>query len=181
MKYWQTKSTEIKYENPWISVREDMLIRPDGSDGMYGVVSLKSPGALIVPIDDDGNTYLTRQERYTTGEERWEIPAGGIDGQSLEEAAKRELLEEAGICAGTITEISTIYVAVGFSDHKGIVCLATDLEQATDQLDTVDGILEARKFPLAEVKDMILRGEINDGVTIAAFFTVMAYLEKQKS
>lgn len=178
MKHWQTKSSEVKYENPWISVREDKVIRPDGSDGVYGVVSAHTPGVFIVPVDEEGNTYINLQERYTNGIESWETPAGATDGDPIIEAAKRELLEETGLEAREIIEISKIYPAVGYSSAYGIVCIATGLKKITNNLDPIDGILELRKLPLNEVKEMIVRGEITDGVTISAVLTVIAYLEK---
>ncbi len=180
MNHWQTKSSKVTYENPWIIVKEDEVIRPDGSDGVYGVVSLKSPSVFVVPVDDDGNTYISLQERYTTQQESWEIAAGAIDGQSYIDAAKRELLEETGIQAESIEELITIHVSVGYSDHTGRICLATGLKKVSDELDPIDGILKVRKLPLTEVRDMILHGEITDGVTISSILTVLAYLEKRK-
>ncbi len=180
MKLWQTKSTTVAYENSWISVKHDEVVRPDGSNGVYGVVSSKSDGVFVVPVDENGNTYLVLQERYTIGQESWEIVAGGADGQLPEDAAARELLEEAGVKAGKVTEILEFYYVNGFSNAKGHVCLATGIEKVSDELDKVDGIMSVRKVALSDVKDMILNHEITDGPTITAVFTVIAYLEKKE-
>lgn len=180
MKNWQTKSSTVVYENPWISVREDQVVRPDGSDGIYGVISSQHPGVFVVPVDEDGNTYLVLQERYSLGRESWEIVAGSTEGQPAEEAAKWELLEEAGIKAGSIEKIFEFYSLDGISDHKAIVCLATDIQKVSDQLDESDGIMSVRKIPLTEVKDMIMRGEIVDGHTISAIMFTIEYLNGKK-
>lgn len=179
MNHWQTKSSDIKYDNPWMTVCEDQVIKPNGSDGIYGVVHFKSPAVFVVPVDADGNTYLVLQERYAVGEESWEIPAGATDGQPYDVAAKRELLEEAGVTAQTITKIIESRTMNGCTDHLAIICLATNIEKVTERLDEDDGILEARKVPLTDVRDMILRGEIKDGFTIQAVLAALVYIEKE--
>lgn len=160
-------------------VHEDQVITPEGKPGLYSYVDQHGNSAFIVPVDEDGNTYLVQQQRYVTGTTVWEIPAGGtLNGETYEEAAKRELLEEAGIQASTITVLPEFYLANSSTSYRGAVCIATGLQKITDQLDQTDGILDVKKLPLQEVKAMILRGEIVDGPTIAAVFTVMAYLEQ---
>lgn len=178
MASWQTKSTKIVYENPWIIVHEDEVITPAGKDGIFGHIDFKGESVFVVPVDNEGNTYLVEQERYVTKLTGWEIPAGATDGQSFEEAAKRELLEEAGVQAAKVEVITEFYLANGIASFKGAVCLATGLEKVTDELDSADGILAARRLPLTKVRDMILSGEIVDGPTITAVLTTMAYLEK---
>src|SRR6266542_5506246 len=96
---WQTKSSKIVYENPWMRVFEDQVIMPNGSDGMYGYVESKSDSVYVVPIDDEGYTYIVEQQRYTTKQLSWECVAGRNEGDDPETAAKRELLEETGIRA----------------------------------------------------------------------------------
>lgn len=160
-------------------VHEDQVIMPNGKDGLYGYIDFRGDSVFIVPVDDEGDTYLIQQERYVTKMTNWEIPAGGTDGQSYEDAAKRELLEEASVKASSIKVINEFYLANGIASFKGAICLATDLEKTTQQLDETDGILAVRKIPLTKVRDMILGGEITDGPTITAVLTVMAYLDNQ--
>lgn len=179
MSSWQTKSSKVVYKNPWLVVYEDEVVRPDGNDGIYGYVdSNRGDSVFIVPVEPNGDTYLVQQERYVTKETNWEIPAGATEGESYEDATKRELLEEAGLTASSVTVINEFYLANGLASLKGAVCMATDLQKVTEQLDEVDGILGVRRLPLLEVRDMILRGEIVDGPTITAVLTVMAYLEQ---
>src|ERR671938_503529 len=73
---WQTLATRVVYDNPWISVREDQVIRPDGAPGIYGVVHFKNIAVGILPVAD-GHAYLVGQYRYTLGRYSWEIPEGG--------------------------------------------------------------------------------------------------------
>ena len=74
---WQKLSSEVRYENPWIQVRHEDVINPGGGKGIYGVVSFKNMAIGIVPVDDEGFTYLVGQYRYTLHAYSWEIPEGG--------------------------------------------------------------------------------------------------------
>ena len=79
---WKTLSSQHIYENPWISVHEDKVINPRGGEGIYGRVCFKNKAIGIIPVDEDGNTWLVGQYRYALNEYSWEIPMGG-DGWKL--------------------------------------------------------------------------------------------------
>ena len=74
---WQTKSSRVAYENPWIKISHEEVVTPKGTDGIYGVVHFKNTAIGIVPIDSEGNTWLVKQSRYTLNQYTWEIPEGG--------------------------------------------------------------------------------------------------------
>src|SRR5919202_220308 len=98
---WTTLDSRPIYENPWIRVREDRVIRPDGSPGIYGVVHFKNRAIGILPVDEDGAIWLVGQYRSTLDRDSWEIPEGGApEGEPPIEAARRELREETGLIAG---------------------------------------------------------------------------------
>src|SRR3954468_23077292 len=89
---WTTLSRRPIYENPWIAVREDQVIRPDGQPGIYGVVHYKNVAVGVLPVEEDGAVWLVGQYRYTLDRYSWEIPeGGGPPGESPEAAAHREL------------------------------------------------------------------------------------------
>src|SRR5690242_16608650 len=99
---WQTRSSRVVYENPWIKVREDKVIRPDGNPGIYGVVTLR-PSVCVLALNDRDEGVLVGQWRYTLGRYCWELPRGGSQpGENdMLAVAKRELAEEAGVLAGS--------------------------------------------------------------------------------
>jgi len=89
---WKTNETRQIYENPWLRIREDAVIQPDGKPGIYGVVHFRNKAVGVLPIDDDGCTYLIGQYRYPLGIYSWEIPEGGCpEGEETLLAAQREL------------------------------------------------------------------------------------------
>jgi ADP-ribose pyrophosphatase len=93
------------YANPWVKVREDRVIQPDGLVGTFCVVGL-TPGISVLPVGDDGTVHLVRIFRYTLGRDTIEAVAGGIeDGESPDETARRELREEVGIVAEEIVPV----------------------------------------------------------------------------
>lgn len=96
---WTVKESAILYENPWITVREDQVVQPDGEHGVFGVVEI-GPSVAVLPVHEDGTVSLVEVFRYTIDASCIETVAGGIgEGESAEEAARRELREEVGLDA----------------------------------------------------------------------------------
>lgn len=90
------QNSEIKYKNPWIEVREDKVVRPDGKDGIFGLVNMKA-GVSILALDEEEQVYLTKEFKYAVGTESLETISGGIvEEETPLVAAKRELKEEIG-------------------------------------------------------------------------------------
>lgn len=179
MASWQTKSSKVVYENPFVVVHEDQVIKPDGTDGIYGYMDSKSPSITIIPVDDEGNTWIVQQERYTLKRTTWEAVAGRTENQPIEQAARRELLEETGLEASTIEVLTELNVSNGLTTFTTTLCLARGLTQVSYNLDQEDGILEAKKIPLKQLPEMILSGKITDAQSIAGFFMAISYLEKE--
>ncbi|MDO7876643.1 NUDIX hydrolase [Hymenobacter sp. ASUV-10] len=164
---WQTLSSEVKYHNPWISVREDQVLNPAGGRGIYGVVTMKNKALGIVPIDAEGNTWLVGQYRYPLNEYSWEIPmGGGLVELDILESAQRELKEETGLSARRWTRIARLHTSNSVTDEEGFVFLAEDLEAGdTEPEETED--LRLWKLPLAEAVQMVMDDRITDGVSVA--------------
>ena len=100
--------SRLVYENPWIRVREDQVLRPDGLPGIYGVVEFKNRAVGVLPVDHDGSVWLVGQYRYPLQAYSWEIPEGGSpESESPEATAIRELREETGLTAGRVELVLT--------------------------------------------------------------------------
>ena len=162
-------STQV-YANPWMTVREDAIRRPDGSTGIYGVVD--SPDiALVIPLEGD-RLHLVEQYRYPVAGRRWEFPSG-TDDQRLDvdaaALAARELREETGLVAGTLTPLGTLDVSPSMFDQRCRVFLATDLTPGTPQRDLEEQDMRSAWFARADVERMIIDGTITDAKTTAAY------------
>lgn len=164
---WITKKTTDIYQNPWIKVEEHEIVNPAGNDGIYGTVHFKNKALAIIPIDEEGNTWLVGQYRYPLNLYSWELPMGGgpVDGDELE-SAKRELREETGLTAETWTEIMKIHTSNSVTDEEGIVYLAENLTLGETEFEETE-ILMIRKLPFSEVLEMVMNGSITDGISIA--------------
>ena len=169
MTSWQTQSSSIAYENPWILVREDAVTRPDGSDGIYGVIEMRNPAVFIVPLTDDDEVVLVEVERYTTGRVSLEVPAGGSDGEDLLLAAQRELREETGLVAQSWERIGNPFALNGVCRAPEHMFLARGLSASSEAHEQEEeGIVGVRRVPWADALGLVKDGTIVDGETVAA-------------
>jgi len=161
--------SEVVYRNRWMTVREDEIVRADGSVGLYGVIE-KEDFAVIVAVSQDG-VYLVEQYRYPVEQRFWELPQGSWEGNTIDavDLARAELREETGLIAGNIQHVGHLFLAYGFCTQGYNIFLATELTQLDPQREPEEQGLVARAFSLAEIESMIADGEIKDATTVAAF------------
>ncbi len=169
MSNWETISSKIVYKNPWMTVYEDGVIRPDGQKGIYSFVETP-PSVYVIPLDKVNNTYLIQLFRYTTKKLSWEVPGGRSDGLSLPEAAVKELEEETGLVSKDVVEIGQFENLNGISTEISHVFLAKNVEQAGNSQSAEEGITQIKKLPFESALAMIYKGEITDGQSINALF-----------
>jgi ADP-ribose pyrophosphatase len=165
----ETTASAVVYKNRWMSVREDAIVRADGSAGLYSVVE-KSDFAVIAAVSD-GEITLVEQYRYPVQERFWELPQGSWEGQTLDplSLACAELREETGLCAGSMQHAGRLYLAYGYSTQAYDVFLATELTPGETRLDAEELGLVAKAFKIGLVEQMIIDGAIKDATTVAAF------------
>lgn len=167
-KPWKTQSSREIYQNKWMSLREDIAELPDGRTTIYGVCSF-GQCVGVLPFLDDDQVVLVRQYRYVQKEDfRWEMPTGGIKpGESPEEAAQRELSEEAGYRAASLVPVSIYYTSKSVCDETAHLYLGYGLSQHKLPPDDTE-FFEIRTFPFDEVLRMVRESEIRDGMTVTA-------------
>lgn len=169
---WQTLSSEVRYDNKWLTIRHEEVLTPAQTPGIYGVVNFKNKAIGVVPIDDQGNIYLVGQYRYTLQEYSWEIPEGGCPiGDDPLEAAQRELKEETGLIAATWTRIGRIHTSNSATDEEGFVFLAENLTQSHQELEETEQIV-VKKIPLTQAVEMVMNAQITDAISQSAILMV---------
>ena len=172
---WEIRHSRTAYENPWIRVREDQVVRPDGADGLYGVVELRQPAVFVVALTDDDEVVLVTVDRHTTGPSV-EVPAGGTDGEDPLLAAQRELLEETGFSADDWTHVGSMQALNGVCEAPEHVFVARGLTRAEATGHHEEGISEVRTVPFPEVLAKVANGTITDGETVAALMYAALHL-----
>ncbi len=169
---WKKISSKQVYDNPWVSVHHQEVIKPNGQLGIYGMAHFKNFAAVVLPLDHDNNTWLVGQYRYTLNEYSWEIPmGGGALNSDILEAAKRELKEETGMKANLWTPLGNIHTSNSVTDEVGYLYLAEDLTFGEAEPDDTE-ILALKKVSLQEAVRMVMDSEITDSLSIAAILKV---------
>lgn len=175
---WTTLSREVKYDNPWISVTESKVITPGGSNGIYGVVHFKNRAIAIIALDEELNTWIVGQYRYTLDLYEWEVPEGGCpEGEDPLNGAKRELEEEVGLKAKEWKMILETQLSNSVSDEIGYTFLARGLTFVGSSPEETEQ-LQIRQLPFMEAVEMVVRGEIRDALSVASILRVKLMLER---
>ena len=156
---WTVLDSTVQFRNPWLTVREDRVIQPDGQEGTFGVAEM-IPGVSVLPVDDDGTVYLVRVYRYTIDRQSLEALAGGIEeGEDPQEAARRELREEAGIEAAELIDLGVVDQLTEVVVSPDRLYLARGLSFRTpDREETED--IERVAVPLDQAEEWAYDGTI---------------------
>jgi ADP-ribose pyrophosphatase len=174
-----TLSSREVYRNPWLSLREDQILRSNGRPGIYGVVD-KEDCAIIIPMQDD-RVWLVEQFRYTVQERCLELPQGGweMGGVDPEELARGELKEELGFHAGQMIYLGSVWIAYGFTNQKQHVFLALGLSATDKEPDPEEHDLVVRSVTVSEFERMMLDGVIRDCCTLSAWGLYLLWKARQ--
>jgi ADP-ribose pyrophosphatase len=161
---WKTLASREVYDNAWIRVREDSVIRPDGEQGIYGVVHFKHIAVGVLAVEDE-SIYLVGQYRYPLEQYSWEIPEGGCpEDEDPLDAAKRELAEETGLRAESWEKMGEAHLSNSVSDEIAVWFLARGLQQGKHNPEGTER-LKIRRVSFNEALEMVFKGEIMDAMS----------------
>ena len=163
----KTLESNVIFHGRIVQLEVDLVELEDGSTSRREVV--RHPGgAAVLPLDDDGQVTLVRQFRYAFARELLEIPAGKLEpGEDPKAAALRELEEECGLVAGSVTDLGCIYPSVGYDDEIIHLYLARDL-RPTEAKPDMGEFLSLEKYPLCYLAEIAESGKLKDAKTVAA-------------
>ena len=164
---WQTRSSRVVYQNPWIRVDEDQVQLPDGRTTVYGVVRC-GECVGVLPFLDAETVVLIRQYRYVARGVFWEMPTGGVHpGESLEAAAQRELGEEIGYRAARLTPLVSYHTSKSVVDETAHLFYGEALTPVVIPGDATE-FIDVRPVAFVEALRMVESGEIKDSMTVIA-------------
>jgi len=175
---WTTTSIMEVYDNPWINVTHREVLNPSGNSGIYGMVHFKNLAIGILPLDEDYNTWIVGQYRYTLEQYSWEIPEGGglLEADPIK-SAQRELIEETGIRATKWTKILDLHTSNSVTDEMGLAYVAQGLTMGEAEPEDSED-LKLKKLPFAEVVEMVMRGEITDALAMTTILKAKIMIDR---
>lgn len=168
---WRRVATRRVYDSPWAALREDSIVFPGGEESTYSVFEL-GECVGVLPLLDGDRVLLVRQYRYIGDHFPWEMPTGSIDaGETPEQAANRELAEEAGYHAAELEPLGRFHTSKGHCEEVAHLFAGRALTPRHVAHDATEEI-ERRVFLFADVLQMVLDGRIVDSMTIIAVLRV---------
>jgi ADP-ribose pyrophosphatase len=176
---WKRIKRQTKYNNNWISVFHDDVLNPNGGQGIYGVVHFKNLAIGVIPIDENGYTWLVGQHRYPQNKFSWEIPEGGgpLEVDPIL-SAKRELQEEVGLEADQWQLILKMDLSNSVSDEEALIYIAKNLKLVEKQPEETE-VLELKHLPFQQAYEMVLNGEIADSMSVAGILKAKIIIDKK--
>ena len=177
---WKIKSSELKYENAWISLTEHKVLNAAGNNGIYGVVHFKNIAIGIIPLDENNYTWLVGQFRFPLNQYSWEICEGGgkLNVDPLV-SAERELLEELGIKAHKWKKIMDMHLSNSVSDEVGIIYVVKELEYFDPNPDE-DEVLQLKKIHIDEAYQLVMKDEITDSLSVAGILKTKILIDNNE-
>jgi ADP-ribose pyrophosphatase len=173
----KTLSSKYIFKGHAISLRVDDVVTIDGRHTTREIVEHED-AVVIVPVDVDNNVLLVNQYRTPVGKNLLEVPAGGIEkGEDAKAAVVREMQEETGFKPRNLVFLAGFHSAPGFTNEYLHLYLASDL--VPSRLEAEDtAAIELVRIPIAQVKAMILSGQIQDAKSIVGLLLMLEYLKK---
>ena len=168
---WQIRSSEKVYGDPWIGVVLDQVIRPDGKDGTYTTVELKS-GVCVIALDNQERVHLTKEFHYAVNRVTIEGVSGGIEeSESAELAGRRELAEELGLEAGDWRKLGRVDPFTAAIHSTVDLFLAENLTQCPKAPEGTE-LIEHVTMTLDEAVLAVLNGTITHSPTCVALLMI---------
>lgn len=168
---WITHGTQTCFRSHWILVERNLVTTPSGSEADYGVVRFRNKAVGVIPYEN-GKIWMVGQTRYALDAYSWEIPEGGVsiyENEAMEDAARRELAEETGLRAKTLTPLFKVHTSNSITDEWGQVFLARGLTQGESAPEDTEDITVV-SLPLEQAYQAVEDGHITDSLSIAAIY-----------
>jgi len=173
---YKVLGSKVVYKNQWIKVKEDKVLKPDGKEGVFGVIDYGS-GVSVVALDKNNQIYLVKECYYAIEEYGLQVPSGGIDkGETPLNAAKKELVEEAGLTAGRWIELGYTNPLTMILKSPASLFLALDLKH----IEKPESGIELMPMLFNKAHQMVLDSKITHAPSCISILKTKIYLDKNK-
>jgi len=170
---WLNRGESTVYASDWVNVTLADVLMPDGTQIDHHVVRMPRPAAGTIVVADD-RVLLLYRHRFITDSWGWEIPAGGVDpGEHPADAAVRETREESGWEPASVRPLCVFHPANGLLDQAFHIFVSDDAAHVGEPTDSNEAARVAW-IPLDEIRPMLRRGQIIDGLTFGALTYALA-------
>jgi len=172
---WVNTNKKTVYHSHIFSVQEIESTSPDGKNGSF--LSLSAADWVItVPLTQDGELIMVRQWRHGSGKTSCEFPGGVLDlGEDPATAARRELLEETGYEARTITHLASLSPNPAIMSNTCHFYLAQDITHTTKQKLDPDEYIQVLTIKTHELLDVMGKGQFSHSLMVAACFLFLKH------
>lgn len=177
---WLVEETVQKYQNAWLELSEDKVVKPDGKPGTFATVRMK-PGVSVLAMDDLAQVYLTSEYRYAVARESIEVVSGGIDeDEPPPVAARRELREELGIEAAQWINLGLVDPFTSAIHSPATLFLARKLSLVEREPESTE-VIRVLKVDLSEAVRMVMESEITHGPSCVLILKTYLLLNSEKA
>jgi ADP-ribose pyrophosphatase len=174
---WSRRSSRYLFQSRWFNLRQDEVVLPSGEPITYTLV--EHPGyAMVVPLLDDRRVILERIYRYTVQETVLECPSGVLEDELPESAAHRELEEETGWVASSMTSLGCFFASNGISDERFHLFLASGLRKVGEINREPTEQIELELIPFERAVELALSGGISDAPSALALILAQHSLQQ---
>jgi 8-oxo-dGTP pyrophosphatase MutT (NUDIX family) len=176
---WDTLASRTLLDRPpWLRLREDRVRLPTGAVLETYYILEYADWACVVPVTREGEVVMVEQWRHAIGRVSLEFPAGAVDGgEAPEDAARRELAEEAGVTAGALEPLARLATEPARHTNWAHVYLARDAEITREPAPDDSEDLVVRRVPIGALAGLVAEGEIVHGVHAAAAMLALARMQ----
>ncbi len=176
---YEVISTRNAYRNPWISVREDKVIRPGGKEGYFGVIEMKA-GSSVLALTQHNEVYLVKEYKYGIERDSTEVMSGALEAEETSlDAAKRELKEELGLEAIEWVDLGMVDPFTTVVRSPNYMFLAMGVKEGENSPDEGE-VLEVIRVPFLEAVEMVMRSEITHSASCVLILKADKYLRQDR-
>jgi ADP-ribose diphosphatase len=171
----ETINSNLRFQGRAFDVRQDEVRLPNGHVVRLDIVVHKG-SVVMVPLDQQGRIWFTRQYRHAAQDMMLELPAGVMeDGETPQFSAGREIREEIGMAAGQLKKLGEFYLAPGYATERMVAFLATNLTPSPLEPD-LDELIQVEKIPVEHALQLAETAELHDAKSLAALLLARPYL-----